>query len=176
MSSLDRRLIILAVFLFLTVLGVWKLNPPSGVFEERSVLDQIPIEIGDWVGDDLEISQREIEILGTNAILSRRYKKPGIEPVFLSIVYSEKRRGSSHPPDVCYTGDGWSIVSKNTKIMTLDDGGNFAVNSRLLSKNDLYFENMVFWYQTGNTITTNFYYQQFKVILNRLIKNHSNEA
>lgn len=176
MSSLDRRLIILAVFLFLTVLGVWKLNPTTAAFDEREVLKQIPMEIGDWEGEDLEVSQREVEILGTNAILARRYNKPGVEPVYLSIVYSEKRRGTSHPPDVCYTGDGWTITTKSTRVITPSDGENFVVNSRLLTKNNLYFENMIFWYQTGETITTSFYYQQLKVILNRIIKNHSNEA
>jgi EpsI family protein len=176
MSSLDRRLIILAILLFLTVLGVWKLNPTPGAFDEREVLKQVPMEIGDWVGEELEVRQREIEILGTNAILARKYTRPGVEPLYLSIVYSEKRRGTSHPPDVCYTGDGWTITKKNTRVITPVTGENFAVNSRLLTKGDLYYENILFWYQTGDTITTSFYHQQLKVILNRILKNHSNEA
>jgi EpsI family protein len=76
----------------------------------------LPAFIGtDWIGRRVEVSAVEREILPPDTGFSRRIyaalHQPG-HAVLLSIVLSGRDRSSIHRPELCLTGQGWTIGSR----------------------------------------------------------------
>lgn len=78
----------------------------------------LPAFIGtDWIGRSAEVTAVEREILPPDTGFSRRsyvaLHQPGHE-VFVSVVLSGRDRSSIHRPELCVTGQGWTITGKFT--------------------------------------------------------------
>ncbi len=85
----------------------------------------LPAFIGvDWVGRSAEVTPIEREILPPDTGYSRRHyialHQPGHQ-VFFSIVLSGKDRTSIHRPELCVTGQGWTINGRSTHEFKLSD-------------------------------------------------------
>lgn len=106
-----------------TVLGVrhfdrLPVNTECGVRLTADGVNPVPLPpfIGtDWIGRSAEITPVEREILPPDTGFSRRsyvaLHQPGHE-VFASIVLSGRDRSSIHRPELCVTGQGWTITGK----------------------------------------------------------------
>jgi len=69
---------------------------------------------GDWVGKRLQPGDFERETLPADTGYARRLYLPAGDQrraVLVSVVLSGRDRSSLHRPDLCLTGQGWSIVS-----------------------------------------------------------------
>lgn len=105
MSLLTRSL--LALVLLGTALGVqtalwWHLQsapPLANVAPKRALADAIPLEIGDFVGQDVEIAEN---LLYGDDHLKRTYvhKKTG-QPITLWMIYSKVGEDRGHHPEIC---------------------------------------------------------------------------
>lgn len=132
-------------------------------FKERTSHDKLdirklPYQIGQWRGEDLEITEREYGILETRNLVFRKYVNPSKEEVLLFIVYSETNRSVFHPPEMCLLGEGLRMVDKTKEYIDLK-GHKVSVNKLYLEK-DNYKELMLYCYKAGNMYTSNFYLQQ----------------
>lgn len=94
------------VYLFGTWTGRWA---PSHDLE-RAVerLPQVPREVGDWRGEDVELGAREIERAEIAGYVYRRYRhaRTGDEYTVL-LLCGRSGPMSVHTPDVCYRGAGF---------------------------------------------------------------------
>jgi EpsI family protein len=77
----------------------------------------LPAFIGtDWIGRRTEVTPFEREILPPDTGYSRRVyvalHQPGHQ-VLLSIVLSGRDRSSIHRPELCVTGQGWTIIARH---------------------------------------------------------------
>jgi EpsI family protein len=148
-------------------------------FQQRAAHDKLdihtfPYVIGDWKGEDLEITQKEYDILETKNLISREYISPSGEKVYLFIIYSETNRRVFHPPEVCMMGGGIKIVDKRSAVIN-SSGYKFSVN-KLYTQKDSYRGMALYCYKAGNLYTDNFYLQQAYFSLNQLLGKHRGGA
>jgi exosortase D (VPLPA-CTERM-specific) len=115
-------------------------------------LQNMPIIIGDWTGrlTHFPDEQRINRILGVDISFLRIYKR-GEDQVELYVGYYGTEQGgrSSHNPESCYVGAGWSIDERGVmKITPKDRDRPVAVNHLVVESGERRQE-MLHWYQVG---------------------------
>jgi EpsI family protein len=82
---------------------------------------RLPIWVGNWIGDDAAITQREIEVLAKDTQFARKvYTSPEGDTIFVSIVLSgDDMTTSIHRPERCLPAQGWSLVNTSQRAITL---------------------------------------------------------
>ena len=97
-------------------------------------LNQIPLTLGDWTGQDVPQTNLEVFILlEPEQYVQRMYRQPDGRYVWLSLIGSHKSK-SFHSPQICYDTDGWQTEANSERI-TLDKGETYA--SRLVATKQL---------------------------------------
>lgn len=173
MSTLKKRyavgIVLLSVVTPLALLFQYNVPPPA----ELAVLSRrIPKRIGSWYGGrDRPPSKKEIEILETEAILTRRYgcatrKGPDVD---FSVVYSENNRRIAHPPQICYKGAGWNVEEQ--ELIEFDglvvNGEPFRANRLLLTKGGAKggtFLHVLYWFKGGPNYYADYLRMQWGII------------
>src|SRR5437588_11209068 len=82
---------------------------------------KLPIWVGNWIGDDAAITQREIEVLAKDTQFARKvYTSPEGDTISVSIVLSgDDMTTSIHRPDPCLPQQGWSLQNTAQRTVTL---------------------------------------------------------
>ena len=71
-------------------------------------LAQLPMTLGDWHGEDVELSPDTVRVAAADACLRRDYRNPQGLPVSLYIAYyGNVKDRVPHGPTVCYPYQGW---------------------------------------------------------------------
>jgi hypothetical protein len=79
--------------------------------EVAAAMEAVPFFVGDWVGEDEAVPREAQKLLRPNAILSRRYRRPGGAWLHLLVVHcSDARDMIGHYPPICYPSAGWVAV------------------------------------------------------------------
>ena len=161
--------VIVSAFLGITAcLVLWIENFQTKVVEVVTEID-IPLKLGDWEGEEIEVDQRTYDILETPMVIIRRYQKNGKE-VYFAGIFSSKKRKAIHPPEICLTGGG---VAAQKKIIDLKIGEKIYPTNKLeiLGGEDApYREAVFYWYRAGDNLYTNFYAQQMYYSWTQIIR------
>lgn len=88
----------------------WRLS--SQLSETALRLESLPMKIGDWAGIPTPIPESEKKIAGAIGCLTRQYtnSKTG-DAVSVMLICGLPGNIVNHTPDVCYTGNGYSLES-----------------------------------------------------------------
>lgn len=124
-----------------------------------------PKEIGEWRGTDIPISERDYEILETRNLIMRDYRNPRGDLVYLYIIYSQDNRRTLHPPEVCYTGGGSTILEKS--VIPLN---NSLRANQFIIENKYSRELVVYWFKSTNLSTYSYLKQQLKSVADRMLR------
>jgi EpsI family protein len=87
-------------------------------------LKAFPMQVGDWQGRDVEMSEAVKKIAGNDDYISRAYvnSKTG-QTVYLYVAFSGRPRNMrGHRPQVCYKGAGWNNTASDRVAVDLADG------------------------------------------------------
>ncbi len=135
---------------------------------------QLPIFINGWSGEDIKVDDRTLEILETDDVLMRDYKKEGNPFIQLCIIYASNNRKVSHPPEVCYKGSGWSLEEKILVVFSIksDEFPELRANKLILEKGDQK-QLVLYWYKCNSDYATNYYKQQINVVKSEIITGKS---
>jgi EpsI family protein len=119
-----------------------------------------PRRLGEWVGTDRELSDRQYELLETREVLFREFRKGGAGPEVLACVaVAGANRKVAHPPEICYRGQGWRIVDQSEVELTIA-GVKRRVQELHIEKNGR--EHLVqSWYRVGERETPSYLLQQW---------------
>lgn len=91
-------------------------------FDLAHDLNDVPLQIGDWQGEDVPETNREVFILlEPEQFVQRLYQDSDGHSLWLNLVGGRNSR-SFHPPDLCYDADGWQ-TSLSSQAIRLDEGG-----------------------------------------------------
>jgi len=94
--------------------GVWtnRWGPSPGLVALGARFESVPMVIGDWKGTALELPAGDRAMAGAVACLSRVYANPsrGVS-VSVLLVGGLPGKISTHTPDVCYRGTGYTVDS-----------------------------------------------------------------
>ena len=125
----------------------------------------VPLQLGDWRGDDTPVSAEELARLDRTAELRRGYGKPSGEKLSIAVVYSGNWKGL-HSAESCLTGAGWAIV-RQEQVSVLTAGG--AAPGTALVTRDKQGRQMVEVYMFVNRrgVTANWIDQFWMLIKNR---------
>ena len=95
-------------------------------------LQQLPTEIGTWVGADQELDETLIKRADVDDHLMRVYRRSADQStVGLWIAYGARARDlMPHRPEVCYPGAGWTMQGQ--EIVEIEGAGD-VVRARLLT-------------------------------------------
>lgn len=160
----------IAVVIFLSITCFLSLNLYATQRTDHDLLDisTFPNNIGaGWKGTDLTITEKEYNILETRNLFLRKYVNASEDPIYLLMVYSETNRSVFHPPEVCFTGSGVTILDKTVEKVRVG-GRSFTVNKMIVEeggKRELAY----YCYKAGNLYLSNFYLHQIKFSLNQIL-------
>lgn len=172
----NKACLITVVLLALTLAGLIYLRQARAIPAAEVRLEDIPLELGEWQGKDISISERTYEILETKDVLIREYTSARGEKVVLVIVYSGVNRGSFHPPEICYLGGGRELLDKGFEEIELAEPGKSSsamqVN-RLLMEDKAGREIAWYWFTGGRRVTANYYRQQCYFIWDEFRRRHA---
>jgi len=105
----------------------------------QAALDPLSLQIGDWTGQEVPIDEAIVRATDTDAHLSRRYSRHnGMESVSFYLACGVKARDlMPHRPEVCYTGNGWTLTDRRSVELPLSDGRTLPCNVLQFSRGAL---------------------------------------
>jgi EpsI family protein len=117
-----RLLVLLAVFLI--GIGCVILLPKHLGSQPVGIALMLPVQVGDWYGEDSEVTLKEKQVLGPETEFARKlYTNSHHQGLFVSIVLSGHDVNTSlHRPERCLTAQGWDNIDKGGEAIPLDDG------------------------------------------------------
>ena len=147
-----------AVLLVVTQFGVEWINRRYALAEVQRPtrsLEELPLELGNWTGEDAELDSRTFQVLGTEMCINRNYRDATGHSVALhSALWTQSDSWVPHPPDACYEAAGWTITGRKTVRLKPKDGSDqSAVSVVLLSmERDGQRICALYWYQIGEQV------------------------
>lgn len=164
MSFSRKKYLVVLVILFIAVLFMIKIERTKGRVSSGIDLSKFPLVIGEWKGEDLEISERVYEILETKDVMIRRYKDSQGAFLTLTVVYSGQKRHTFHPPEICYLGGGVELIKKSQDKIALKNTAYLKIN-KLLMSSPRGQTKAWYWFLAGVKFVPNFYLQQAYLII-----------
>lgn len=121
----SRLVILLAVLL--AGLSTVFLLPAQHAFDQPTGIDlQLPMMVGGaWYGKDLQVSDKEKLVLGSETEFSRKsYTNGRGDEIHASVVLGGRDMNTSiHRPEWCLPAQGWTIADSGTRTIPLGDRG-----------------------------------------------------
>lgn len=104
--------------------------PPDTTPIDPAALEQLPLQIGTWTGQEKPLDEVVVRAADTDAYISRTYsRRNDWESVWLYVAYGVRARDlMPHRPEVCYTGSGWTLVDRRSVERPLSDGTKLPCN------------------------------------------------
>jgi len=102
-------------------------------------LQRLPLQIGGWTGLEAPLDEAIVAATDTDAHLSRRYSRHSAsESVWLYIASGVNARDlMPHRPEVCYTGQGWTLIDRQFVELPLDNETTLPCNCFRFSRGAL---------------------------------------
>jgi EpsI family protein len=171
-KSVDRNFYL--VFGILIIAGIigFVSYLPSGFETKFAVkMSEFPKAIGEWDSKEIPVPDRVYELLETMNVIMRDYSNRKNEKVNFTLVYSQRNRKVSHPPEICLEGGGATIIGK-TPVKITDS----IVATQLIIEEASSRELVVYWYKSGEQNTNNYLKNQFKTSLDRFAGKRTSSA
>ena len=160
--------IVLGVVMLATATAVELLQPrPVPLSAQISLAEAVPSQFGDW--KEVSGGAEQVDPTRSTAeepsmdrpyddVLMRAYGNSRGEVVLLALAYGRNQRQEVkiHRPDVCYTAQGFQLVSRSRVLMPLSGGGGQPVEGmRMLVKAPGRLEAVSYWIRIGEVYTDN---------------------
>ncbi len=178
MKQFDRNYTFIILFFIVSSAISWNLYFRVYRQQDTVSIHDFPKDIAGWTSTELPITDREKAVLETDNVFARRYTNERGEEVTLFIVYSQNNRKVSHPPEVCYTGSGATILSNvHDSFSAGTASGNINIEANYVtiekgSDRQIFF----YWFKVGDSFTTNYWKQQGLIALKSFLGQPSSSA
>jgi len=162
----------MAVVAPLALLLQFDVPPPASL---EDIGPKVPQRIGEWVAiDERPPSKQEVEILETEAILTRTYSRGAPPDVDLSLVFAQDNRRVAHPPEICYKGAGWTVESNQVTEFPVEERSFYA--NRLLLVRGGKRMLVVYWFKAGPYYCASYLRMQWNIVRLHLTRRGSSSA
>ncbi len=146
------RLLLAAALLVITQTGVAMIHRayvPAEVAIPSQPLSSLPMQLGDWTGEDIELDERLFNAIGAHSVVNRVYRNPAGQQVSVHLaLITDPTANPSHYPEVCYPSSGWGVVEREKS--KIEAPGAAPVSARrMVYEQDRQQVQILFWYQLG---------------------------
>ncbi len=124
-------------------------------YNKLRLFTNLPLKVGVWTGKKVELSDTTKELLGGTDASLRIYSSDYALPVEFFYNFSGGNRHNLHPPEYCLTGAGWSILSKKSLNLSVQNGYEFPITVMKL-QNNAEIRWFAFWFYDGAGIEANY--------------------
>lgn len=167
------------ILLALTLTIVNALQYDSGQDDTAgfTVLQKIPMQIGNWQGRDLPLDVSVYEILETKNIIHRNYTDAQGNTILLSIVYYNDTKVDFHTPEACLGGRG-ERTSKRVRTLNLKiNNQQLALEvAEIISTNPDSYGVSYYFYKAGNFMGQNYIKMRLNLAKNSLFSGDKSGA
>jgi len=139
----------------------------------------LPIEIEGYVGEDVRLSEGEVQVAGVTDYVMRVYRRgdSGQHDWFSVYAgyYDQQSQGKTiHSPKNCLPGSGWeALASQTAKIEA--GGATYTVNRYLLQRDEEQAL-VLYWYQGRGRVEANEYVVKWDLLRDAALRGRSDEA
>jgi len=177
MNKNSNHLLLIILTLAITLVISWVLFFKQAVEKDTVDINRFPKTIGTWSSVDLKITKDEYAILETNNAFVRIYTNSvDKSQVTLFLVYSQTNRKVAHPPEICYTGSGLTIVEDAHDTIPVKYKNLTIQANRLLMTRKDYTQIAYYWFKVGDHFTSNYWKQQLLIAVYTLLGKHPSSA
>ena len=128
------RSVIILFLAVATAVACW-LTPEPRMGDDCGVVMSLPERAGVFVGKPGGISEVEKKTLPSDTEIARMvYHTTANDLATASIILSGSERRSIHRPEVCLTGQGWSLIEAKTIPVAMAQGEEMLVRDLLIEK------------------------------------------
>ena len=171
----DLKYVLILLFLAFSSSISWLMY-----FREYRQFDTVDVHsfpkvIGEWRSEDLTISKYDFAIMETKNAVARRYFNDAGEEVSLLIVYSQRNRKVSHPPEICFTGSGVVILSNVIDSFWPFPDVEVKAN-KILSEQGHSKQITYYWFKVGRHFTPSYWKEQSIIAVSSLLGRHTSNA
>jgi len=138
-AAVAASLLMLALGLGYRVLAGRLTTPVTTPSISPAALERLPWQLDGWTGQDVPLDEEIVRATDTDAHISRRYlRREGLDSVYLYIASGVKARDlMPHRPEVCYVGNGWTLLDRRFVELSLSDGVKLPCNVLQFSRGAL---------------------------------------
>jgi EpsI family protein len=121
-----RTAVVLALVGLAAAACFW--GSPTVGLSESGVNMHLPEKVGGYTGKELPVSESEIAILPSDTEFAKKLYSDGRgEEIQCQIVLAGAEKRSLHRPEVCLTGQGWTLKSGEVVTIPLANGKSLDV-------------------------------------------------
>jgi EpsI family protein len=142
----------------------------------RKRLALLPHRLGEWQGSDAALSDRELEVLGMEDYVLRKYTNKQGQSIWTFVVYYDNQiQGYRiHPPKICLNAWGWTPTSTSREKIHFTKGSiKIAEVNKYLVQKGVEKTLVAYWYHSRGRIITNEYIDRFYLGWDSLTKKRS---
>lgn len=129
---ISKRLFAVELALIIGLSAIFFL-PKGSATSPVGIALKLPIWVGNWIGEDSQVTSRELEVLAKDTAFARKlYTSTAGDKVYVSIVLSgDDMTTSIHRPERCLPAQGWNLQDSSTRTIKISDSQSLAA-TRLL--------------------------------------------
>jgi EpsI family protein len=137
--------------------------------KQPSNLESMPLQVGDWRGKDIPVSQATASVLQATEVLLRDFVNADGDYVGLFIGYfRDQKYGSQiHSPRHCVPGGGWVVES--LERVPFDLGTRQITVNRMTIAHKADVNQMFYWFHTRSGDLTSEYALKLDLVRNSLL-------
>ncbi len=104
------------------------LLPKSTKSSPAGIAMTLPNNVGDWIGTDAPVTEKEREVLAKDTEFARKtYTNLEGDSIYVSIVMSgDDMTNSIHRPERCLPAQGWNLQGSEKRVLPIVGGGQLA--------------------------------------------------
>src|SRR5215471_14872059 len=171
------RFLTVVILLVATALFLRARTRPETV-PARQALASFPRQVGSWVGRDVALDPRVLEVLGPGEFLTRIYTRAPKEPyidLFAAYFPTQRTGNTIHSPQNCLPGAGWTPVDARRFPLARPDGSTMVVNRFVLAKGSERLL-VLYWYQAHGRVVASEYWAKFYLVADAVRDNRTDGA
>lgn len=171
----QKRAYLTTVFLLILTAALvhfLEYQPYSKAEAGMKALEGIPLNMGEWTGQEVPLDEQVFKILETRAIIHREYRAPDKE-VFLSIVYYPETKVDFHAPEGCLGGRGIQIQKSPRQVKVNWEGQNSEVRLNQLVRDSGSDKILVYYFfKAGDFVGDSYIRLRLALAANKLASNN----
>lgn len=177
MNKKKLKFVLVVIALCLANIAAYKNILPHG---QPEILPEtkFPATISGWTSSDVNYDKSIIAVLEPDITIYKQYQENTHTPVTLFMAYynSAEKSDLSHSPIVCFTGQGWEILSSTRKSIPLGTPDETTIKINRIEQKHLQTHMITYyWYQSSQNAYCNRGIQKISLFMDKMMdKNEKN--